>query len=229
MWDFFDKIYCINLTTRPDRRETVKVVFDKYGIPVTFYDAIPHPISGIQGCFESHINIIKESYEKGYDNILIFEDDIVNSINLNDSTITECINFLKSNIDWELFYFSMYPNILHYKMSNYQGNINKVHAYWGSGYAVSRKGMKKYMNLTYDGKEVDTIYVKNDQAYGYWPTLFYQSDSPSNLRSEVKGYNGETNMAEWYATNINQPLVPIILFAAFALLVVIMLIIFFVS
>jgi GR25 family glycosyltransferase involved in LPS biosynthesis len=77
LYNFFDKIYCINLKHRPDRYISATKVFNDLNIPnVEFYITEKSSKGGRYGCFESHINVIKKAYNEGYNNILIFEDDI---------------------------------------------------------------------------------------------------------------------------------------------------------
>ena len=67
-----NRIVCINLKERKDKYANVKKVFDKLKINVEFYFAEKHPTSGRVGCFESHINVIKQSYNNNDKIILIF-------------------------------------------------------------------------------------------------------------------------------------------------------------
>ena len=61
-WDFFDKIYCISLEERPDRRKEAKIQFDKVGLSpkVEFYIAKKHPYDCEEGIYNSHLACIKK-------------------------------------------------------------------------------------------------------------------------------------------------------------------------
>jgi GR25 family glycosyltransferase involved in LPS biosynthesis len=78
----FDKIYCINLVSRPDRKAHVELQFKKAGIEVEFIEAIEAKsdneqfTDGMVGCFKSHRSIYESAIASGYESILIFEDDI---------------------------------------------------------------------------------------------------------------------------------------------------------
>ena len=218
-FSFFDKIYCINLKTRPDRRDKAAGVFDMLGIPVEFHTVDPDPVSGIKGCFESHVEIIEEAYQAGYQNILIFEDDIVPSVSYDIEAVKDSIEFMKKNQFWEMFYFSCYPDILYHSMKKVDGNINNVHAYWGSGYCLSRRGIERYHDLKYESKEIDQIYVDNNYAYCYWRPLFYQDDQVSNLREEGKAYNGGMALNEMYIEYVNIPIVYLSIAIALVLII----------
>ena len=75
MLRMFDKVVYINLDSRTDRREQIERELDNIGIKA--YERFP----GIKheypqaGCTISHLNVLKMARDKGYKNILIFEDD----------------------------------------------------------------------------------------------------------------------------------------------------------
>ena len=74
-----DHIYCLNLERSVDRREKIGKEFEKESLDVEFFkgcDGKAIGKSGVFGCAQSHINIWKDVIEKGYENVLIFEDDV---------------------------------------------------------------------------------------------------------------------------------------------------------
>jgi GR25 family glycosyltransferase involved in LPS biosynthesis len=78
-WDFFDKIYCISIDTRLDRREEAKKQFSAVGLlaRVEFVLVKKHPENQEQGIFQSHLYCLKKGLKAGADRILLFEDDIL--------------------------------------------------------------------------------------------------------------------------------------------------------
>ena len=85
MLSSFEKIYCINLSSRTDRWDMCLRQFSKFGMSdVQRFDAVKynHPklsakTNGHIGCTLSHYNIIKEAKLKNYSNILVLEDDFI--------------------------------------------------------------------------------------------------------------------------------------------------------
>ena len=74
-----DHIYCLNLERSVERREKIGKEFEKESLDVEFFkgcDGKAIGKSGVFGCAQSHINIWKDVVEKGYENVLIFEDDV---------------------------------------------------------------------------------------------------------------------------------------------------------
>ena len=108
--DYFEKNYCINLDKRTDRYANVEKEFFKFGIEgVERYSAIDGDtitndsplLNGELGILETHYNIIKSCKENNIKNVLILEDDVY---------FTEEINKLNDYMelvpkDWDLLYF----------------------------------------------------------------------------------------------------------------------------
>ena len=78
-WDFFDRIYCISLEEREDRRQAAAASFAKVGLTgkVEFVLVKPHPFNIEQGMYESHMTCLRKGLETGAESIVVFEDDIV--------------------------------------------------------------------------------------------------------------------------------------------------------
>ncbi|HHD63466.1 MAG TPA: hypothetical protein ENK96_03665, partial [Desulfobulbaceae bacterium] len=77
-WDFFDRIYCISLDDRSDRRFQARDQFASINLldRVEFVLVTRHPLNREQGIFESHIQCLKRGLAAGAKTILIFEDDV---------------------------------------------------------------------------------------------------------------------------------------------------------
>lgn len=110
IFDFFDKAYCINLKERLDRKRSAQNQFKSIGLnDVEFIDAFKTDNEGVfltkgaHGCALSHLYIYNKVKKERFDNVIIFEDDIIfceeflNKVN----PILECLK----NMDWDIFYF----------------------------------------------------------------------------------------------------------------------------
>lgn len=218
IWSFFDAIYCINLNTRPDRKESSQVIFDRYQIPITFHNVDRHPVSGLQGCFESHIDIITEGYNKNYQNIMIFEDDLLDSPNFTSEFLALAVGFMESDKEWELFYLGTHLNIYSNRVKFVSPHILKVKSFTTHAYAVSRRGMERYQGVQYKDIPYDFLTVENDQAYAIYPGLFYQDGSDSDINMTDFPLMGWIKrnwyyIAEMYAYHINVPFMYLGMFA----------------
>jgi GR25 family glycosyltransferase involved in LPS biosynthesis len=105
-WNYFDKIYCISLDERSDRREEAKKQFNKIGLLayVEFFIVNKHPHDSEEGIFESHIACIKKGLAAGAGKIVIFEDDIVFD-GFTPESLKQCVDFMKKIPDWKAFFF----------------------------------------------------------------------------------------------------------------------------
>ena len=74
---YIDHIFYINLDKRKDRLEHIEKVLTEYNLKGISerYVAIETAYSGIIGCSQSHLNVLKLARERGYKNVLILEDD----------------------------------------------------------------------------------------------------------------------------------------------------------
>lgn len=76
----FEKIYCINLDSRPDKWELAQKEFKKYGIE-DIVERYPGCMGvkdtpSMHGCALSHLNIIEQCKKEKIKNVLVLEDDI---------------------------------------------------------------------------------------------------------------------------------------------------------
>lgn len=221
----FDSVRCINLKERTDRKRHVNDTLSKHKIHVDFYEAIRHPNGGRQGCFESHINVIRESYKENCNNVCIFEDDII----VNEKEITnrdglrDLELFLRASPDgraskyapegWNILYLGSVPDPLCYSMSPVphlkHNKIFQVNAVCLHAYIVSRKGMELMKDWDYNGEHIDQITRDLEHTYGYLPSLFHQGafDSDIDLFNPqiTKVRTQAMSLSDWYAVNINIP------------------------
>lgn len=83
LFNYIDKIYCVNLDRRPDRWKKVSREFEKAGLSVERFSAIDskdfkkeYPTkSSACGCALSHYFIIERAKLLGLKGIMVFEDD----------------------------------------------------------------------------------------------------------------------------------------------------------
>jgi len=238
-WKFFDGIFCINLISRNDRYVSSKKIFQDLRINPTYFRPKKHPNGGLQGCFESHIHLIKTAYDKGFNNILIFEDDLyLNSKADLSKYMNKAIIFMKNNT-WDLFYFGPIHDIrFHTTEPTRDPSIFKVHNLCTHAYAINRPMMEKLKDMKYFGVPIDTLYSFSDKAYSIHPIIFYQGLSAGDIGTG--GYYWFTNyprltrmywdLVQWYAYNINIALLkPNTIFFIIGCIIFILLLKFFVS
>lgn len=178
----FDKIYCLHCLEYPDRFESSQNTFKELNIlnnveywytvkrPISnicgnkilslhsgYYDNIrafnPNVYGGVFNCALEHYNIIKTSYLRGFNNILIFEDDISTNINKNEFKFV--LNNLPNDYDFITFNNDMHRNNLSLKTyyekykTLFIKHTNIFNKFINSTccYALNRNGMKFYIDF----------------------------------------------------------------------------------
>jgi GR25 family glycosyltransferase involved in LPS biosynthesis len=209
--DIFDKVYCINLKRRVDRWEQVSREFEKYNIKVERFGAIdgrtiinkvpksPLPIGHI-GCVLSHLSVLKHCNDHGYNNILIFEDDV----KFNDifpTIFKKCHDELPD--DYDMFYLGggyspAWPRPAG-SIVPYSDSLSLcVNVLTGTGYSVNKKSIKKVIKIIEDDgliNPIDVIYSQRIQpakkSYMCNPRLLIQAPGYSDI---VNGFRDYANM-----------------------------------
>lgn len=226
-WKFFDQIKCINLKSRNDRYTYCQNLFNTMNISVQFHRVDKHPKGGTFGCFQSHMDIIRDAYMAGAQNCLVFEDDIEQSPYFNIRLVNQAIDFITSNDDWELFYLGPVPEVLKHTTKYVSKNIYKLHSICTHAYVIHRRLMSKMINMPFIDIPIDYIYLYNTSAYGIIPGLFYQRADTSDITPG--GYSNSTlrpyffRGLELYATHINYPVTKLCLVVGIAFILLLLL------
>lgn len=188
----FDKIYIINLVTNKNRHDNCVKEFNKIGVDekdLTFWYATRNNfLKGIENIIPSlkydwydkmqtyddntysrifdnayyHYNIIKTSYERGFNSILVCEDD-VNFID-NTDVVLDVFNRIPQDYDIIKFYNMGDTDAFKDKnMSNINYIKDKYRGYLACCmiYALSRNGMKIYIDyVENNGLFISDVYFE---------------------------------------------------------------------
>ena len=196
---FFDRVYVLNLNHRTERFVEIKKRLDNFGIDFEKYNATDGSVikniwqtfnnsyfttPNYLACAISHLSIYNDAQVKGYDKILILEDDVL---------INKNIDTLLSNglPDWnDVLYLGWIPlsddrTMWTYGMANHFHSEKILYArnFWGMfAYATSRNFRQEILE-TYNNSfpmELDRYFVLNLQPKGrclaYTPQLFACQD-----------------------------------------------------
>lgn len=98
----FDGVLCIALRTEHQRIAHVRRMASELGIPVEFHFVDRSPRGGLIGCFESHIGALTLALERGYDNVLILEDDFIPSPSYDPAVIAAVGRRCRADSEWDV-------------------------------------------------------------------------------------------------------------------------------
>ena len=149
--DIVDEIICINLKTRPDRKD---IMLENFPYPFKFFEAELHE-NPSTGCLESHLSIIRYAKEKKLKNIMIIEDDIKIVRDLN-------IEFPKS---YSMLYFGgLCTGIYGYEGEWTLGKVICTHAY------IMNENFYDAILTTQHTESIDLEFCKLSEKYKYYIT-----------------------------------------------------------
>lgn len=189
---YFDKIFCINLNSRPDRWKEAEQEFNKHSIKVERIAAVegakmnlefpPEIKEGAVGCSLSHFFCIKYAKQLGINKLLILEDDVEFVDNINE-LFSEYIKEVPP--DWDMLYLGGQ----HYHGMNLQQVSEHVYKceYTLTTHSVAFNStvfdmfIDKLIDIT---KPCDTHYAESHKkinAYVIIPHLTWQRQSYSDV------------------------------------------------
>jgi hypothetical protein len=175
---YVDKVYCINLDSRKDRWAEATSRFEEIGIAddVIRVSAVVSD-DPREGCRLSHVQCVEDAIENNFENILIFEDDVL-FLKENAPNFKEILSFLQDNEKWELFYLGGSPM---YPAWNRKGNIFRSRFYHTHAYFINSRA---FDNILYCGMPIDVWYSLNTVSFGMDPIYAVQGVSYSDIRKE---------------------------------------------
>lgn len=199
--DYFEKVFCINLQRRMDRRSEMEAEFEKHGIEVEFIKAIdgslmsvPEKMSedgtmispGYWGCLLSHLRVVKEAKARGYKNYAIFEDDSDFHPDFQ-KRFSKLITRIPD--DWDMIYFGG-NNMEKPKMI--ADNVARISKTYTTHAFAAKETIYDYMIEAWDKIEKLDITLsklhKHFNCYIFQPHLVMQRASHSDI---LNRYNGD--------------------------------------
>ncbi|CAG8664720.1 14571_t:CDS:1 [Dentiscutata erythropus] len=209
----FSHIYVINLEYRIDRYRKMKVLGNYLHLnldiikAVNKYDRVAISklnksglSAGVKACYLSHYSIFESIVKNGYENGLIFEDDIDIEINIT-NIMTEVYRKLPS--DWDMLYLGHCSERGSYIETGLTIHVlyKSEHPKCTHAYAVSAKGAKKlleklniidpYYHL--DMQIVDLIMAGEIISYSIHPPIVVQFKGVTDLSDVSPGIEGGTD------------------------------------
>jgi glycosyl transferase family 25 len=202
LFDKFDKVFCINLPHRTDRRESFISEVNKYDLGnFEFFDAyygqkLPNPhniLPGNVGLIKTNIEILKKAIDDNLNNIVIIEDDCV----FTDEILNIDSYFEKLPEKWDMLYFGGNHNYHWHGVPNpiivNEKVLKLVHSFT-THFIIINKNMFSVLieKLSSYSHPIDVIYAeiqKNYDVYSFYPSIAKQSTGYSDIENREINYD----------------------------------------
>ncbi|MCF6188135.1 MAG: glycosyltransferase [Desulfobulbaceae bacterium] len=173
-WSFFDRIYCISIDQRRDRREKVRIQFTDVGLldRVEFVIVAKHPENRAQGIFESHLHCLRKGLEAGADHILIFEDDVFFQ-KFSPTRLHEACAALENSTNWGALFLGCITGGS--KKTEHKSLVQVEYRCLAHGYALNRSFAQHIVREKWSGIPFDELLRRRQKSfYALYPMCAFQ-------------------------------------------------------
>ncbi len=179
-WSYFDRIFCITLKERPDRRAQAEAQFARVGLTgrVIFYVADRHPTDCEQGIFESHQACLRRGLAEGARRILIFEDDVLFE-GFDPQRFAAALTFLDGQPDWQILFLGC---LVKRSRATASPAVRAIaYGCLTHAYAVNRPCAETLAQHPWRGQPIDAVMAHLNQGfYACYPAFAFQSNAASD-------------------------------------------------
>ncbi len=180
-WAYFDKIYCISLEERPDRRKEAKAQFHAVGLleKVEFVVVEKHPVDCEQGIFESHMLCMKKGLLAGAKTMVIFEDDVCFD-RFNPKTFKSAMDFVSKDTHWKMLFLGC---MVRGSRKTENRSVLKInfrslcHAYAINSVFAKRLVKRPWQKTAFDDMLRN---LQDNHFYAVYPSFAFQGNSRSD-------------------------------------------------
>lgn len=184
-WAFFDKIYCISIDDRSDRREQVKKQFADVDLlnRVEFLLVTRHPENREKGIFQSHIHCLEKGLKEGAENILIFEDDVFFQ-GFNAQTLGEVCILLNGSTNWKALFLGCITSGS--RKTKHKSLVEIKYRCLAHAYALNRSFAGRIAQQKWSGIPFDDLLRRhNTDFYALYPMCAFQGLSRSDNQTVI--------------------------------------------
>ena len=173
-WGYFDRLYCISLKEREDRRQSALEEFSKVGLAdrVEFEIGQRHSNNIEQEVYESHMLCLRKGLEAGAENIVIFEDD-VEFDRFDPERLRSCTEFLRQHPEWKVLLLGA---LIRSSRKTTNPCVQKVrYQSLTHAYALNRHYAETLAYEPWQGIVNDTLFRPlTDDVYAIYPMCAFQ-------------------------------------------------------
>lgn len=205
LFDFFDKVFLINLDSRLDRLHECNSLFEQYNVIEQvervsaiklpnnnnyFTDKIGSRInSGAMGLTLTMAEIFKTAKKNKYKNILVLEDDFI----MKNGEYVEQILLQLKTLSWDVLYLGAN---LHEKLSPVTENLYRIKSAYATHSVAYNETFYDYFLKNFEENNIGIIDVwlynfaqKDLNCFCCWPILSLQRPSYSDIECKFSDYD----------------------------------------
>ncbi len=184
-WSFFDKIYCISIAERRDRRREAREQFARAGLleKVEFILVKKHENDRELGIYQSHLSCLQKGLAAGAEHILIFEDDIIFK-KFSPARLEEACEFLGGRPEWNMLFLG---GIVRGSRKTSRKSVAMInYRCLAHAYGVNRKFAEELVRKPWRGIPFDNLLGRiNREFYAVCPMFAFQSNSRSDNQTTL--------------------------------------------
>lgn len=186
IWRRIDRIYCISLEDRQDRRKSVKTQFRNAGLEgqVDFFLAQRHSENSEKGIYESHQKCLEMGLAAGARHILVFEDDVLFTA-IDPDRLAAGFDFLMGQKELTVFFLGCLASKSWPVSSPGVRQIRyrcMAHAYIVDEALARRIVDTPWRGIAFD----DSLREWADRHFVLYPAVAFHGDSPTDNTRQVK-------------------------------------------
>ena len=179
-WDSLDKIYCISLEHRTDRRRLSEIEFRKVGLldRVEYVRVRPHSHNSEQGIFESHLHCIQKGLAANARCMAVFEDDVVFD-DFDPLRVKTGLQFIESLDRWDMVFLGC---LVSRSRPTATGVVRRVrYRSLTHAYVMNRPFAEIMAKIQWSGRPIDAMFQNLVRyTYAIYPSVAFQSDASSD-------------------------------------------------
>ena len=185
IWDFFDKVYCISIDARTDRREQVRKQFADVGLleRVEFVIVAKHPENQEKGIFESHMQCLQKGLDDNAHHILVFEDDVFFQ-NFDVQNLSSSCSFLDRKTEWNGFFLGCIT--AGSRKTKEKSLVRIKYRCLAHAYALNQSFVKRLVQETWSGIPFDELLRRRQSDFfALYPMCAFQGLSGTDNQTVV--------------------------------------------
>lgn len=185
-FNFFDKTYCLNQASRPERWQQAEQEFKKVGVNAERFLSLDDENNCVSFC-NSMLSMFKDAHRLNVESILIFEDDVIFK-----DTAHLGLALMELPENWDVLYLG--ANIIENRPRRFNTHLWKLEDAWTTHAIAYRKPFIKYVAENYVGYDMGMFDVwlsaqnKTHNSFIVGPMICYQRPGKSGIWNTITDY-----------------------------------------